>query len=208
VVRISAELAATDSDSLVYYGNETKPPFKIWSLDDPQGNYQPTAELNGLAVSITQSGDTIDQIFNKRYAADDFDQNLSRVKRQRTNDLSPYTGLVKNDRNLQILREFLPQSLAQKLVDKVPPRVLRETIKVVRSLEQEYRYMLLDRMLRNEVYNLPALWEFQELERAALVNQAEKMEANILLFCGEPLAIGSYTHGFVFELKISGYPSL
>jgi hypothetical protein len=204
VCRISAELAATDSDSLVYYGNETKPPFKIWCLDDPQGN-QPTAELNGLAVSITPSGDTIDEIFKKRYAGDDFDQNLSHVKRRRTNDLSPYTGLTKKDRNLQILREFLPQSLAEKLVEKVPPRVLRETLKVVRSLEQEYRYMLLDRMLRNEVYKLPALWEFEELERAALVNQAEKMEVFMSFVAYAPARPNNSFRSCGFQIIIVGF---
>jgi hypothetical protein len=81
VVRISAELATTDSQSLVFYGDETKPPFKIWCLDDPKGN-QPIAELGGLAVSLTPCGDNIDDIFNKQYSADDFDQSLATMPRE------------------------------------------------------------------------------------------------------------------------------
>jgi hypothetical protein len=51
VYRISAELSATDSESLVWFDRDTKPPFKIWCLDDRNSN-NPSAEINGIAMSF------------------------------------------------------------------------------------------------------------------------------------------------------------
>jgi hypothetical protein len=193
VCRISAEISH-DSDAITWYDTEntedSKPPFKVWCLDDPEQN-QPSAEFNGVAVSASRNSDSLDTIFTKRYAADEFDKTLSRAKDQRTKDVSPYVGLVKRDGYLQLLNEFVPPPLAQRLVEK-HPLPLQKILKIVKGLEQEYRYILLDRILRNEIYELPRLSMFEELERAMMANVAEKLEVTFNFFVDHIIGAGLY----------------
>ena len=129
------------------------------------------------------SEETIETILGgKRQAADDFDENISRLKRQRTEDVSPYLGVVKRRGHLQILKEFCPAPVAQMLVDKVQRPVLQKIVAIIQGLKQEYSYTILDRIVKNTIFSLPALAEFEELERAMVANRAEKLSANFHFF--------------------------
>jgi hypothetical protein len=154
----------------------TTRPFKVWCLDDPNSNI-PSAEFGGIAVSSTASKDSIDTIFTKRYAADDFDQNLSSLKRRRIEDVSPYVALTKRHGHLHVLQEFVPENLARMLTENVPKPVIRHLLRVIRSLKQEYGYALLTRIIESKIYDLPGLLLFEELERGLVALQAEKITA-------------------------------
>jgi hypothetical protein len=188
ICRISAEILPA-SDSITWFGTEEadpKPPFRIWCLDDPESN-KPTAELNGISISATPSTDTVDTIFTKRYAADDFDQNITRLKRRRKKDVTTYVGLVKKDGRLQTLRRFVPERLARLLIQSVPKDALPAILDVTRKLEQEYGYILFDRIVRNQIFSLPKLSELEELERGMMASYFDKLTAT-----------------FHFELEIEG----
>jgi hypothetical protein len=177
--RISAEMVR-DPESITWYdsanGAESTRPFKVWCLDDPNFN-TPAAEFCGTAVSSTSSKDPVDIIYTKRYVADDFDQNLSLRKRKRVEDPSPYVSLSKRQGHFQILQEFIPTNLAQILVESVPNPVLRKLLSAIRALRQEYAYVLLDRIIKNKIYDLPEVHKFEEMERGMIALQAEKMKA-------------------------------
>ena len=162
----------------------------------------PDAELNGKAVLSKKSAETSDEILNLnvRDIGDTFDRVLSKMKRRRTNAISPYCGLVKLGEHLHILTEFLPSHLTEKLVKNARPEELHEILKVTRRLEQQYRIGLFSRIVQHELYRTPKLKEFEERERATVVNQAEKMHVEFsLLFQsrkGELIAL---------DLKMSRY---
>ena len=202
VCRIHSELSA-DSDSTTWYdNNNSEPPFKIWCLDDPEQN-KPSAEFDGIAVLATPSAEPTDTMFTKRSAALlDFDERLSRAKRRRTKDVSPYEGLVNKEGYLHLLNEFVPPPLAQRLVEKIPWPTLRKILKTIRTLTQEYRYVLLDRIIRNEIYDLPQVATFEELERAMIAHVAEKLSATFTLRFDQGIDDCAYSD---MTIKISGY---
>jgi hypothetical protein len=176
-LHINAEFLTTDSDVVVWYDeHDLKPAFKIWCLDDPKAN-NPAGEINGAAVAPTPSKHTIDEIFNvnKRHVTESFDRDVTELKRRRTTDIAPYSGIVERTTRFHVLREFVPEPM-KRLAQKVSPQMLHEILKSVRTLEQEHRYTLLDRLFQRNIYNLPPLREFEELERTMLVDQAGKME--------------------------------
>jgi len=177
LTRISAEMS-TALDSIKWYSetDEPKPPFKVWCLDDPEHN-RPSADINGIAVSTTKSTETVDVMFTKRYAADDFDQNLSRAKRLRTKDVAPYVGVAKNQGYIHLLSKFIPPLLGRRLAEKISVPVLDAILKTINCLEQEYRYLLLDRILRMEIYEVPQVAIFESLERAMIATLADKLKA-------------------------------
>lgn len=179
-MHISAELLATNSEGIVWYDeHDSKPPFKIWCLDDPQSN-NPIGEINGTAIVSVPSKLSPDEIFNanKRHVTESFDRDVTELKRRRTSDITPYSGIIERTTRIHVLREFVPEKM-ERLAQNVSPQMLREMLKTVRTLEQEYRYTVLDRLLRDQVYNLPTLREFEKLERAMLVDQAGKIEGSI-----------------------------
>src|SRR5277367_294888 len=90
--RISAELLSA-REPVTWYGEGETSRFMLWSLDgsmDENGEtVKPTARFNGLELSTTPSARTIDDIFGKRHAADEFDNNLSRIKHRRVKEVTP-----------------------------------------------------------------------------------------------------------------------
>jgi hypothetical protein len=109
---------------------------------------------------------------------------LSRVKRRRTKDVSRYVALVKNEDRLHLLNEFVPPPLAQRLVEKFPVPILDVILKTINGLEQEYRYLLLDRVLQNVPNELPKVVVFEELERAMIATVTGKLKTtfNFVIF--------------------------
>jgi hypothetical protein len=51
-------------------------------------------------------------------------------------------------------------------------------LKIIRTLEQEYRYTILDRLIAKQIYEHPELAAFERLERAMLVTQTDKLTAS------------------------------
>jgi hypothetical protein len=67
------------------------------------------------------------------------------------------------------------------LTKTVPRDALPLIFDVVRKLEQEYAYTLLDGICRGGVGNLPKLSSFEDMERANLALLAEKMGLTLRL---------------------------
>ena len=99
------------------------------------------------------------------------------MKRRQGKDVLPYSRLLKQEGYIQILREYVPAPLAQKLVEAIPKSVLREILKRGRGVAQEYLSTFFDRIIKNEIYTLPKVAVFEELKHAMIASQAEKLTA-------------------------------
>lgn len=130
--RLSAEMI--NDNCFVWYNDGEQPDFRLWSLDNSSDIAKPAASYRGIHLSATPSNDTIEEIFNKRPAADDLDQNLSRLKRRRMKDITPYIGITKRDQHLQILQEYMPPVLLERLVKEIPKQVLQEAVQKTHQL--------------------------------------------------------------------------
>ena len=177
--RISAEILS-DREPITWYGEGDEAPFMLWSLDgssdensEPVG--KPAARFNGLELSTSPSVHTVDDIFGKRHAADEFDNNLSRMKRRRVKEVTPFVSLANKDQRLHMLREFMPPAIAEKLAKEVPKDVLKEALSMTRRLGQEYRYHLFCRIIKNQCSTIPKLALLEELERGMLAVHADKL---------------------------------
>jgi hypothetical protein len=82
--------------------------------------------------------------------------------------VSSYIGLDERHGYLQILQEYIPTPLAQKLVEKAPKAVLQKILSLRRTFEQEWSYTFLYRSVENKIFNLPKLAEQEELERVMI----------------------------------------
>lgn len=163
-----------------FYEETAQPPFMLWSLDEsPQGRLKPMARFNGLEVSATASTESIENILGKRHLAEEFEHNLSRIKKRRLKDVTPYVSLAKRGQHFQILREYLPPTLVEKFGKNIPQELLKEALSVTRRLGQEYRYYLLDRILNDQCYTLPKLQVMEELERGILAIHAGKLNVEL-----------------------------
>lgn len=152
--------------------------FKLWSLDVSPAEAmesQPSGHFHGLEVSAQPAPHPIDDILDKSHRAFPFDQSLSRAKARQTHDLTPYLGLTERDNQFQILQEFMPRHLAAKWLCTVPADVRSEVLRVSRALGQEYRYYVLDRIVRGNYLTLESLALFERLERSMLALYAEKL---------------------------------
>ena len=166
--RINAK-PLSDREPITWYGEGVEAPFMLWSLDgsleENRESVKPTAQFNGLELSMTRSENTIDDIFGKRHAADEFDNNVSQIKTGCTKDVTPYVFLTKKGRRLHIFREFMPIAIAEKFAREVPKALLKEALSMSRRLGQEYRYHLFCRSIKNQCSTLPKLALLEELER-------------------------------------------
>lgn len=115
-------------------------------------------------------------ISRKRHAADKLDRKIQRLKRRKLGDVSQYMGLIEWEGHFQILQKYYPKPLVQ-MLRELPQQVRRRIVAIVQTLEQEYAYTLLDRIVNGMIYTLPGLAEFEGLERATIALQAEKMSA-------------------------------
>jgi hypothetical protein len=74
----------------------------------------------------------------------------------------------------------MPERLAQRLSKSIPKDVFRKILRMTRSLGQEYRCALLDRIVNEKMDTLPKLSEFEELERAAIAREAGKVKIKFI----------------------------
>jgi hypothetical protein len=199
--RISGELFTTGE--VVFYDEQNPEPFRISCLYDPDAT--PSGEINGTAIVSTTSKYTTDDIFNvnKRHVTESFDRDVTELKRRRTTDILHYSGLVERENRVEIVWEFIPESIKRSLRN-TPPDILSKIVKSVRCLQQEYGYTVLERMLRNKVLSIPTIRETEDLERAMLVNQAEKVNVHFYARASFFSRKGIETK-FGFEISLSGY---
>ena len=181
MTRISAEVLH-HCERITWHSDEAKPPpVQLRSLDNlGSSKNKPSAHFDGLALSSAIVANPVNEIYGERHAADEFDQGLSRMKRRRTKDVSPYVALSKRDGYFYILREYMPEQLARKLSECILKEVLREIL-----TRQEYRYALLDRILTNKTDTLPQLSLFTEMERATIALEAGKLKVRLHFGVGE-----------------------
>jgi hypothetical protein len=205
--RISAELLSA-REPVSWYGEGETSPFMLWSLDgsmDENGEtVKPTARFNGLELSTTSSARTIDDIFGKRHAADEFDNNLSRIKHRRVKEVTPYVSLAEKDDQLRILREFMPPAIVEKVAREIPKDVQKEAISLTRRLGQEYRYHLFCRIIKNKCSSLPKLALLEELERGILAVHADKLNVELGFLVDRWRELNQY-HYYDVRIKISRY---
>ena len=94
--------------------------------------------------------------------------------------MEPYVGIARKGEYLYTLRRFLPRALAEQLIATVPRDALPLILDMVRKLEQEYAYTLLDRISKGgRLSSLANLSIVEDIERANLALQADKMRINV-----------------------------
>ena len=200
VTRIQAETLPKRSD-LVWYDNAVpNENFKVWSLDTPLDEVTdgPHATLNGLDLSSERVDSTYDEVVKNPHIAADVDEEIREKKRQGLRSISPFVGLAKRGAYLEQLHEYIPQSIIQQFEEKLPHYTKAEVLRVVQTLSQEYRYSLLDRILQDPAYTLPKLYLVEDMERAMLAVQAEKLE-----ICLEMILPGTFDDvNFPFNVRI------
>jgi hypothetical protein len=212
ICRIHSELLP-NPDSITWYAQDgPSPPFRLWSLDTPRDEAnanRPSAQFNGLELSAQTTSNTIDDIPGKRHAAFEFDQTLSKAKRRRVDDLTPYVTLGKREDRFQVLQEFMPMQLIEKWIKNVPAEVRAEVLRVSRSLGQEYRYYILDRIIRGNHTSLGNLALFETLQRSTLAFHAEKIKLYLEFPFHDPRNAGIYYWGRVdlsrYEIALSPF---
>lgn len=78
--------------------------------------------------------------------------------------------------------------------------MLRKILRVIRTLKQEYGYILLDRIVRKKIYSLPEIVAFEELERAMIATQAKKITATFRFVMQQK----GHSYKSDMEIEISG----
>lgn len=73
----------------------------------------------------------------------------------------------------------MPPTIVERFGKDIPQDVLKEALAVTRRLGQEYRYYLLDRILKQKSCTLPKLEVMEDLERGILAIHAEKLNVEL-----------------------------
>ena len=181
-IRLCGEILPKKSGVVWYDERAAGPKVKLWSLDAPVGEDardRPLANINGIELSAHRVESTYDEILTTPHIADDIDDDICEEKHRRMTTISPFVALAKRGAFLEQLHEYVPSSILQKFKEKVPHHTQGEVLRVVQTLAQEYRYTLLDRVLQESTFTLPKLHLVEDLERAMLAAQAEKLEISL-----------------------------
>jgi hypothetical protein len=181
-IRRKAEILPKTSPIIWYDGStpETKPQFRLWSLDHPASQTPaPDGMLGGLELSSFRLRHTYDETLSIRHIADDVDEDIREKKNLHVGVLDPYIGLAKKGGFLEELHEYVPSGMVEQFQNTLPYESQIEALRIVRTLSQEYRYFILNQILQTKAYSLPKLHMLEDMERAMLALQAEKL--NIIL---------------------------
>jgi hypothetical protein len=73
----------------------------------------------------------------------------------------------------------MPPSIVEKIEKEVPKEALQAALSMTRRLGQEYRYHLLDRIIKNHCFSIPKLAVLEDLERGVLALQADKLNITL-----------------------------
>ena len=156
--------------------------FRLWSLDKSSGTHQsePDAIYEGLELSATRLKETYDTL--QRSNVEDLDEDLKEMKFHRLHDVTPYFGLAKRGNHLERLHEYLPSAVKHKFYTDIPPQIRLKVLRVAREIGQEVYYMVLDRIIQQKAYTLPKLYLMEDMERAMLSLQSEKLNATFTFY--------------------------
>ena len=182
IIKITSEILPRSSNLVWYDGSTSNPTFKIWSLDEPRDESKgsaPQANFAGLELSSISLETTYDELHEKRYIADDLEEDVREKKQRRVSDVSPYVNLVRRRDSLEELREFVPPRFEEQFRNELPREAQLEALRVARSLSQEYRYVVLDQILQQKAHTLPKLHQLEDMERAMLAIHSNKLEARL-----------------------------
>ena len=203
LTRINAEFLPNPLSLTWYNDMERRPDFRLWSLDNnPNGNdhLHPIGEYEGTVVTSVTTNNTVESIYSKRHIAHEVDEHIRESKRQRRSDVAAYLGLVKRGEYIAELREYMPSDLAERF-KTAPIEVRREALRVSRGLGQEFRYAVLDRILRQKSLTLPKIHLQEDLERAMLACNMEKLTVELGFFL--PCVIGDITYLYKLQVLLS-----
>jgi len=203
LVRIKAEILPTSSNQLGWYDETNagiKPDFKLWCLDQASGeeHLEPCALYEGLELSSFRLNCGLDNLLTELNTAEEVDGAVRVSKSHSASNVSPYVGLAKRGDSLHQLHEYIPLFLKESF-HQIPRAVQKDVMRVARALSQEYRYMILDRIIKEKAYTLPKLHLLENMERAMLALHAEKLKVTLGLFLDQALDDGP---PLLYQLRI------
>ena len=158
LTRIRAETLPKRSDLVWHDDAVPNEKFKVWSLDNPLDEQvidAPQATLHGLDLSSERLDSTYNAVSMNPHIAADVDEEIREKKRRGISSISPFVALAKRGAYLEQLHEYVPKSIIQRFEENLPHYTQAEVLRIVQTLAQEYRYSLLDRIVRDPAYSLP-----------------------------------------------------
>lgn len=182
IEKIRLEYVPQPSSLIWYDAIGGKPEFRLWSLDEALHNddrSEPVAQYGGTELSSVRLNETVESIYAKRHIADDVIDHVNEQKRRRISDVSPYFAIAKRGDYLEELREYMPPSVVDQFFGDVPRDVQLEVLQISRRLGQEYRFAVLDQIMRQKANTLPKLHMVENLERAMLALYAGKLSVSL-----------------------------
>jgi hypothetical protein len=69
---------------------------------------------------------------NKRHVTESFDRDVTELKRRRTTDIAPYSGIAERTNRIHVLHEFVPERM-DRSAQTFSPQMLREILKSIRT---------------------------------------------------------------------------
>jgi len=182
-IKTGTEILLTSPDLAWYEETHLTRPLKVWFLDQDSEEIVPLpqATLSGLDLTAVRLDCTYQDLHTstKRHIADSVEEDLREMKRQRVSTVSPYVALARRGDRLDELREFVPSKLEERFTTELSAEAQTEGLRAARSLSQEYRYLLLDKILRQKADTIPKIRILEDLERAMLALHTSKMEAKL-----------------------------
>jgi uncharacterized protein YoxC len=202
LTRIKGEILP-NATSIKWY-DDAEPAFRLWSLDggsDIGGSQRsrPTAQYEGMEVSSVRL-ERVEQVYEKRHIADDVDEHIRERKRRRVNVVSAYLGLAKRGEYFEELQEYMPPELHERFKD-LPPEIQRGALQLARRIGQESRYAVLDRVIRQKVHALPTLHVIEDMERAMLALQTEKLEVTLGFYLKHTIDNRNYMYNLCVSIS-------
>jgi len=204
-IRIRAEILPKKAGVRWYDEAGANRKERLWSLDRPidDAGDSPQAHLNGIDLSAERIDSTYDEVLSTPHIADEVEENVREEKLNRMTSISPFVALAKRGAFLEQLHEYVPSSILQRLKEQVPHHTQAEVMQVVQTLAQEYRYTLLDRILRESAFTLPKLHLVEDLERAMLAVQTERLEISLHTIL--PCTYDGVTFPFIVRIDMTRY---
>jgi len=100
------------------------------------------------------------------------------------------------------VREYIPVPILDLFYNTLPPKIRAEVTRMVQSLSQEYRYLLLERIVKESSHALSNLSFVEETERAMLAMQADKLLPALDFIMGPHPRIKQAEELKVFNVKV------
>ena len=201
LTRIKSELLPNPSSLRWNDRTERGSNCRLWSLDNNSSELeaQPSAQYDGIAL-ISNSLETVENVYGKRHIADDVDQHIQERKRQRGNDVSTFFGLAKRGNHFEELCEFIPPSM-QEFFNRLPIDVRSELVRSSQRFGQESRYAFYDQIYRQKAITIPKIHLLEDMERAMLACNTEHLDVTLGFFV--PHVIDFQTYLYKLQVNIT-----